>query len=187
MERATLQGGFSDPAPMAARAFRAILNAMARPGRIESITGANPPEPLSPAAGAVLLTLCDVDTPLHIAGAGDTQAVRDWVRFYLGAPLVAAEEATFALGSWSDLLPLSAYRQGTPDYPDRSATLIVEVATLVPEGPILRGPGIRDTARLSLPETDAFRANHALYPLGLDFLFTCAERVAALPRSTEVA
>ena len=54
------------------------------------------------------------------------------------------------------------------------------------DGATLRGPGIRDTAMLSLPETDAFRANRALFPLGLDYVFTCGDLLAALPRSTEV-
>ena len=102
---AHLEGGFSDPAPQAATAFRAIMSAMARPGRIETITGATPPAPLSPAAGAVLLTLCDADTPVHLAGDADCAAVRDWIRFHLGAPLTSPEEAMFAVGRW-DALPL---------------------------------------------------------------------------------
>ena len=182
---AHLEGGFSDPAPQAATAFRAIMSAMARPGRIETITGATPPAPLSPAAGAVLLTLCDADTPVHLAGDADCAAVRDWIRFHLGAPLTSPEEAMFAVGRW-DALPKGAFAIGTSEYPDRSATLIVETDQLSPDGATLRGPGIRDTAMLSLPETDAFRANRALFPLGLDFVFTCGDRLAALPRSTEV-
>ncbi|MDF0601131.1 phosphonate C-P lyase system protein PhnH [Psychromarinibacter sp. C21-152] len=186
MDSASLQGGFADPAPQAATAFRAILNAMARPGRIETVAGAAPPAPLSPAAGAVLLTLCDADTGLYLAGDTDTEAVRDWVRFHLGAPLTGPGEAAFALGRWAALQPLSAYPAGTPDYPDRSTTLIVEMDGLSADGATLRGPGIRDTARLSLPETAAFRANRRLFPLGLDFIFTAGAQVAALPRSTEV-
>jgi alpha-D-ribose 1-methylphosphonate 5-triphosphate synthase subunit PhnH len=37
-----------------------------------------------------------------------------------------------------------------------------------------------------LPETAAFADNRALFPLGLDFIFTCGADVAALPRTTEV-
>ena len=40
-----LQGGFADPAHEAARAFRACLDAMARPGTIHAVTGAQPPAP----------------------------------------------------------------------------------------------------------------------------------------------
>ena len=40
---------------------------------------------------------------------------------------------------------------------------------------------------LSLPEVPAFQANSAMFPLGLDFIFTCGDRLAALPRTTEVS
>ena len=160
---------------------------MARPGRIEKVAGAVPPEPLSPAAGAVLLTLCDPETPLHLAGDADGGAMRDWVTFHCGAPLVAAEAAAFALGNWSALQPVSCFPIGTPDYPDRSATLIVELPDLRAEGAVLRGPGIDGAVALSLPEIAAFQANRRRFPLGLDFLFTSGDRVAALPRSTEVS
>ena len=181
-----LQGGFADPARDAARAFRAIMEAMARPGTIQTASGATPPAPLSPAAGAALLTLCDSDTPLYLAGAVDRSEVRSWIAFHTGAPICQAGQAMFALGTWQALAPLSVYPAGTPDYPDRSATLIVELPALSPEGAVLTGPGIRKEAQLSLPETAAFQANRDLFPLGLDFLFTCGDRIAALPRTTRV-
>ncbi|MBS0124903.1 phosphonate C-P lyase system protein PhnH [Thetidibacter halocola] len=184
MQTHALEGGFTDPATAAAHAFRAVMEAMARPGTIHRLTGAMPPAPLSPAAGAALLTLCDTDTPLHLAGEADCPALRDWIAFHTGAPLVEPGQAMLALGPWQALAPLSAYPVGTPEYPDRSATLIVECPALEPKGATLRGPGIRDTTALSLPETEAFRANRALFPLGLDFLFTCGDRIAALPRTT---
>ena len=50
-----LSGGFADPPIDAARAFRACLDVMARPGRIAKLGGAVPPAPLSVAAGTCLL------------------------------------------------------------------------------------------------------------------------------------
>ncbi len=184
--RDALDGGFTDAAPDAARAFRAILTAMARPGQIARVTGATGPVPMSLAAAAVLLTLCDPTTPLHLAGRYDTDAIRAWVAFHIGAPLVGADSADFVLGDWADLLPLDRFRQGSPDYPDRSATLIVEMRELTAEGATLTGPGIRDSACLSLPDRAAFRDNATRFPLGVDFLFTAGDRVAALPRTTQV-
>lgn len=183
---AVLTGGFADPAVQSAHAFRALLEAMARPGRIQPVTGAAPPAPLSVAAGVALLTLTDPTTPLHLAGAADCAAVRGWIAFHTGAPLVAAEAAQLALGRWADLQPVSRFRIGDPAYPDRSATLIVETDRLDPAGARLTGPGIATEARLSLPETAAFQANRALFPLGFDAILTCGDRLAALPRSTRV-
>lgn len=186
MNAEALTGGFTSPPQQAARAFRAVLNAMARPGTLHTVEGALPPAPLSVAAGVAILTLVDGTTPLHLAGASDCAAVRDWVAFHTGAPLVAAEDAVFALGTWPDLAPVNRFRTGLPDYPDRSATLIVELRDLSAEGARLTGPGIAASAHLSLPETAAFQANRALFPLGYDCLFTCGSLIAALPRSTKV-
>jgi len=93
----------------------------------------------------------------------------------------------FAVGKWDALAPLAVYPLGTSEYPDRSATLIVECSELAASGATLTGPGIEETATLSLPELEAFQANRTLFPLGLDFILTCGERLAALPRSTEVS
>jgi len=186
MDAAALSGGFADTAREAARAFRASLDAMARPGTLQQVTGALPPAPLSPAAGALILTLADTTTGLHLAPSHDVAAVRDWITFHTGAPLVAPEAAVFALGTWAALHPLDRFPIGRADYPDRSATLIVEMLALAASGVRLTGPGIKDTAHLSLPETEAFVQNAQLFPLGLDFFFTAGDLLAALPRTTKI-
>lgn len=186
MEAQTLSGGFSDPAIQSAHAFRSVMEAMARPGKIHDITGAEPPAPLSKAAGAVLLTLCDTDTPIYLAGDADCDAVRAWLAFQTGAPLMGPSHAMFAVGTWDALVPLSAYPIGTSEYPDRSTTLILEQDKLT-TGALLTGPGIKERASLNLPETTAFQVNRSMFPLGLDFIFTCGDQLAALPRSTIVS
>lgn len=181
-----LSGGFADPAHDSARGFRAVLDAMARPGTLHDLALATGPAPLSPAAATVLLVLCDRTTPLHLAPSHDTPALRDWIAFHCGAPLVDAADAAFALGRWDALLPLDRFAIGTPEYPDRAATLIVDGHDFDAAPATLSGPGIRDTARLALPDPAAFAANHAGFPLGWDAILTHGTRLAALPRSTEV-
>jgi alpha-D-ribose 1-methylphosphonate 5-triphosphate synthase subunit PhnH len=181
-----LEGGFADPAVQGARAFRAVMQAMATPGRILAAADARPPAPLSPAAGTVLLTLADATTPLFLAPGHDTPAVRDWIAFHTGAPVAEAGAVVFALGGWAALQPVDRFSAGTPEYPDGSVTLIVEVPRLVGEGMRLTGPGLREHAWLSLPEAAAFQANHARFPQGFDTILTCGDRLAALPRSTWV-
>lgn len=181
-----LLGGFADAPTQSARSFRAVLEAISRPGRIETVAGAVPPAPLSVAAGVLVLTLCDPTTPVHLAGAHDCAVLRDWITFHTGAPLVGAEAAHFAIGTWEALSPVNRFAIGLPDYPDRSATLIVEMPALSPEGARLSGPGINGIAHLSLPETAAFVANRAQFPLGFDTYLTSEDRLAGLPRSTRV-
>jgi alpha-D-ribose 1-methylphosphonate 5-triphosphate synthase subunit PhnH len=184
MDATALQGGFSDPAIESARAFRAILNAMARPGLVAQVSGVLPPAPLSVAGGVALLVLADGTTPVHLAGACDVAAVRDWVRFHTGAPLVAAEAAVFAVGAWAALQPLARFPLGTADYPDRSATLIVEVAAHFPATRRLTGPGIATAIELALPGEVGVNAGR--FPLGLDVILTSGAEIACLPRSTKV-
>lgn len=186
MDAQTLGGGFTEPAIQSAHAFRSVMEAMARPGKICDIAGAAPPAALSRAAGSVLLTLCDADTPVYLAGKTDTPEVRAWLAFHTGAPVKGPSHAMFAVGTWDALLPLSAYQIGTSEYPDRSATLIVEGEALR-QGATLSGPGIKETSSLNVPDAAALQANHAMFPLGLDFIFTSGDQLAALPRSTEVS
>lgn len=187
MNVSSLDGGFDNRETDAAFAFRSLLNVMAKPGTIQSISGGAAPAPLSKAASTLLLTLCDADTPIYLAGKYANSAIKEWIAFHIGAPLCERKDAQFAVGTLDELLPLSDYPIGTAEYPDRSSTMIVEVEGLENLGATLSGPGIKNTAQLSLPgELILYQNNNAHFPLGLDFLFTSGSQVAALPRSTKV-
>ena len=186
MELRSLSGGFENAPIDASRAFRAVLNAMARPGVIEPITGAQGPAPMSSAMATVMLTLCDPETPIYLAASHNTPDIRDWIAFHIGAPIVTADKAAFAIGTWDTLCPVTQFPIGTSEYPDQSATVIVDVEHLDQHGATLRGPGIKDTAQLNLPDVVAFQMNTVLFPLGLDFILTAGDQVAALPRTTKV-
>jgi alpha-D-ribose 1-methylphosphonate 5-triphosphate synthase subunit PhnH len=138
------------------------------------------------AAGVLLLVLADQTTPVHLAGAWDCPLVRGWITFHCGAPLVGPGDAVFAVGDWAALQPVGRFPIGRADYPDRAATLIVEMPVLEASGARLTGPGIAVEAHLSLPEVAAFQANRALFPLGFDTFLTSGDRLAGLPRSSRV-
>jgi alpha-D-ribose 1-methylphosphonate 5-triphosphate synthase subunit PhnH len=140
------------------------------------------------------LTLADYETPLWLdrvlAGA---ESVAAFLRFHTGARLVSEPaEASFALISdVANAPPLSAFAQGTPDYPDRSTTLIIEVERFSAEGWRLQGPGIAgETAFGAAPLAADFGAqlvaNRAQFPLGVDVIFAAPLAVAALPRSVQL-
>ncbi|MEL6219815.1 MAG: phosphonate C-P lyase system protein PhnH [Pseudomonadota bacterium] len=187
-----LEGAFANPAQDAAAAFRCVLDAFARPGRVGEMRGAEPPEGVSPAAGAALLTLADAETALWLPERLVGSPVAEWLSFHTNAPLTADRKAAqFAVGCWEELGLLTGWSQGTPSYPDRSATLIVEVEALE-GGPALTlsGPGIPGSCSFAptLPPEAGLQlaANHRRFPLGLDLLFSAGTHVAALPRSTRI-
>lgn len=186
-----LAPGFADPVLDSQRTFRAVLQAMAEPGRrLPLDTGLEPPAPLRPPAAAVALALLDYDTPVWLDG--DVPAVGDWLRFHTGCPVVADPAGAafaIALAGWPALDALPA---GTDAYPDRSATLIAQVDTLAGDGLRLTGPGIDGAAGFGFAPMPtgfvaAWTANMRLFPRGIDLILCDDTGVAALPRTCAVA
>ena len=142
---------------------------------------------------AFLLTFADRETPLWLEAGLDKQEVRDFLRFHAGSPIVHAREAaTFAviIGGGGD--PFAGFAIGTDTYPDRAATLVIEVPSLE-DGPSCtwRGPGIDGETRVAIAGLGsrfwpAWAANHALFPCGVDLVFASGSRLVSLPRSVAV-
>ncbi|MFN8982321.1 MAG: phosphonate C-P lyase system protein PhnH [Alphaproteobacteria bacterium] len=186
-----LTPGFANPVLDAQASFRAILEAMSRPGRIQRIDARiTPPAPLCSAAGAALLSLADADTPLWL-DAGD--AVAEWLRFHCGAPItrdIGAARFALACGAAPSLETLDV---GTDEDPQLGATLILQVAGLVAgDGWRLTGPGIEHEHRLCVVGAPAdfvaaWALNQALFPRGVDVLLCAGDSIAALPRSVMIA
>jgi alpha-D-ribose 1-methylphosphonate 5-triphosphate synthase subunit PhnH len=189
---AALSPGLADPVADAQGCFRAVLDAMSRPGSVRRVPAdVRPPAPLVPAAAAVLLTLADAATPVWTDAGPDAAA---WLAFHAGCPLAASPGgAAFVLACGAPP-PFDALEQGTDEEPHRSATLVVQVAALEPgrgDGWRLSGPGIETEHRLrvsGLPEGFAARwaANRAAFPRGVDVILCAGRDVAALPRTTAV-
>jgi alpha-D-ribose 1-methylphosphonate 5-triphosphate synthase subunit PhnH len=190
----TLAPGLADPSHDAQQLFRAILDATSHPGRIVSLPGAPVgPGTLSAAATAYLLTLADRDTPVWLAPEFDRPEVRNFLRFHAGAPIVTTRaEASFGVVMAGTPQPFDGFNLGTDAYPDRSATLLIEVPDLR-SGPIRRwrGPGIADRASVGIAGLgeefwNDWAANHGLFPCGVDLVFTAGTELCALPRSIAV-
>lgn len=179
----------------ASHAFRAIMGAVSRPGRILPLAWAHvAPSPLWATAAAVARTLCDFQTPVWLAPELHDEGVRSYIRFHTGAPIAAKpEEASFIfLQATVAAIDPSLFAQGTHEYPDRSATLVIQVAMLSNAGEVeLSGPGIPLPLKLHAEGvTPSFwgsmAENHAQFPLGVDVIFVSPDAIAALPRSTAI-
>ena len=176
-------------------AFRALMDAMARPGEIKELCGIDAPAPLTAGMAAIVRSLADFETPVWFDDALAAEpAVAAWIRFQTGAPVVAdPQQATFALIGDPDALPdFTVFSPGSAEYPDRSCTVIVQVERFSGALVSLSGPGIRTERTLAaepLPDdfTERWQANRALFPCGIDLLLVANDRVAALPRTVSVA
>ena len=190
----TLAAGFADISHDSQRVFRAVLDAFSHPGRIVAVPAAvETAGALSVAATAFVLTLVDRETPIWLAPEFDTADVRDFVRFHTGAPIVAGTEgAIFGLATPARQPMFDGFAIGSDPYPDRSATLVIQVPALR-GGPALtlRGPGNDGSVTASiagLPESfwSEWTANRALFPCGVDVVFAAGSELLALPRSIAV-
>lgn len=175
-------------------AFRAVMEAFARPGDIRTLDEVAAPAPLAPATAALVQALADYETPIWLdAMFAAVPVVGEWIRFQTGAAVVKdARDAAFALVADSLALPdLDSFAVGTEDYPDRSTTVIVQVALFKGLAFTLKGPGIKDRRSLAatpLPVdfAERLRTNRELFPRGVDVVLVAGAQVAALPRSVRV-
>lgn len=191
----TLLPGYADPVTDCQRAFRAVLDAMARPGTVVAFEGPpEPPEGVSGTVAGLLLTLCDAATAVWLEPRLAVGPLSSYLRFHTGAPLCAdpAEAAFAVLAPSASALPLDALPAGTPDYPDRSATVIVEVDGFGNGVTVrLAGPGIESETGISvvgLPNGfwPAMQRNATRFPLGIDVILAGPGAVATLPRSSRI-
>lgn len=191
----SLAGGFPDAVLNSQSVFRSLMDSMARPGTIALVLPAiAPPAPLGVAAGALMLTLCDIDTPVWLSPELTKSGTSAWLSFHCGAPLTREKtEARFAfLEAGAAMPPFSLFAAGTQDYPDRSTTLVIEVTSLTEGRPLtLSGPGIRDVTTIALdglpePFLHQWVGNRALFPRGVDVVLTAGREFLCLPRTTHI-
>jgi alpha-D-ribose 1-methylphosphonate 5-triphosphate synthase subunit PhnH len=196
MDQDSLTGGFAEPVFDSQAVFRAVMDAMARPGTLQTVSlQIKPPQGFGLAQGAIALTLCDQEVGVWLSSSLAKASVGAWIGFHTGATMVDAKsECQFAfVEAGMARLTFSAFPLGTQDYPDRSATLVLELAALT-GGPelVLQGPGIRDQAMIApvgLPEGFLlhWQDSHQQFPRGVDLILTAGRDLICLPRSVTIS
>ena len=195
--------GFADSTAQSQVVFRSALDAMARPGTPVSIPAASlvsPTPGTHAAAASLLLALLDQDCALWLSPTLADSSAAAWLRFHTGCQMVRdCSKADFVwAASIAELPPLKQLKQGSAEYPDQSATCVVDVtawriaAQSEADAVSLRGPGVRDALTLAVDGLDAnfVQQHHAMQehaPCGVD-MFCCADDVLlGFPRSVRLA
>lgn len=184
--------GFQDTVHDAQTTFRALLEALAHPGRscpLPSLT--TPPTGMFPACAAACLTLLDLETQVWLQPGLD---IESWLRFHTGCRFTGEpHRANFAvIGDVARSPDLQAFNPGTAEYPELSTTLLIQVEHLVEgEAVVLQGPGILGERTIA-PQLPAqfwqqWLRNHHAYPLGVDVFLFDQTHVIGLPRTTKLA
>ena len=188
--------GFSDLAQGSQTVFRAALDALSRPGRIQTVhsDAQLPAGSAQSAAANVLLALLDQDCTLWLSPSLASAPVAAYLRFHTGCQIVdKPEQAQFVwAASGAELPPLGILANGTEYEPEFGATCLVQVDALDDAaGWTLRGPGIRDTQRLAVQGLPSdfvaqWTACQTHFPQGVDLLLSAGDRLAGLPRTTRI-
>ncbi|WP_415855122.1 phosphonate C-P lyase system protein PhnH [Sinomonas sp. G460-2] len=185
--------GFVDPPRDAQHAFRAILDALARPTR--SFPLKSPPQPpaaLGRGLAAVALTVLDEDCTVWLGGDLDDPEVTAWLDFHAGARRVEASNADFVFASPRSLPLLDSLRLGTDEAPHLSTTVVLDVRgcqgarRFSAEGPGINGAAVVDAPWADSAFAEQWRRNAALFPRGVDLLLVDADTISALPRTTRL-
>lgn len=189
----TMARGFVEPVFDAQASFRKIMHALATPGRTMTLKAdLQAPDPLNLAATAALLALCDFETMLWLSPSLARQGtIGEYLGFHTGTRLASdPASASFALIDLAqDPLDIGCFAKGTPEYPDRSTTVVLLCSSLTgPDAIGFMGPGIAGRTRLGFSPMPAdFRTqwddNRQSFPLGVDLILTCGSELMALPRS----
>mgnify|MGYP000131453347 FL=1 len=186
--------GFLNPVLGPQQTFRAIIEAMARPGQLIKIKSKlNNIEMLNMASAAVCLTLLDDETPLWTDLSWNCTAV-NWFQIHCGCSVVTEPcMAHFALITRpADMPLLDDFKIGDEEHPESAATLIIQVEGFNdPNVKILGGSGIKSTTHFApagIPKIfwQQWQLQAALFPLGVDIFFTSNDILAALPRTTQI-
>jgi alpha-D-ribose 1-methylphosphonate 5-triphosphate synthase subunit PhnH len=174
------------------RIFRAVLDALARPGTTTHLSvSAGVPAALGP-----LLALADLDTPVYVLGDSATDGATDTEQ-WLRAVALATSAPTSGLGEArlvAALRPvtvdeLRAVRVGSPAEPEEAALVTLAVPALT-GGPTVRltGPGTASGAVITaagLPAGWLDARDAVAFPAGCDLLLVDPDGACVgLPRST---
>ncbi len=187
-----MAAGLPDLVHASQQAFRAVLDALARPGQIRVVGPALPDVELGAAASRLLLSLCDEDT--RVWWQRPDTSLQRWLQFHTGARAETQPQSAHfgVLQSLEPKLSLPDFAVGTNEAPELSTTLLIELPALS-GGPELewRGPGINGMQRVGLQGVPIefwaqWQANHAAFPRGVDIVFTCGDSAMGLPRTTRV-
>ena len=169
-------------------AFRAVLQAMSRPGTIVAL-----PEGEAEPAVRLLSCLLDNETGFFVLGDPDLETRLARPSGCRPCPLAEADFIVAAHGVTGSCL--AGCRRGSLEYPHTGATVVYLVRRLGGPGMAigLAGPGIREREVLMVDglgsgEPGILATINRDFPLGVDAILLDREgRLACIPRSTTIA
>ena len=196
MDLENIEPGFKHEATDSQSVFRVALNALSYPGRLWTVEAESGlPGRGHAAAAKLMLGLLDDDCLVWLSSSLANSDVSSWLRFHTGCQFVRnIALADFVWVGEGDVMPLlESMNAGDDEYPDQSATCLIEVSEINTDdgGWYLQGPGIEVTQMLKVEKKPydfdvQWSRNHSNFPRGVDIYFISANVIAGLPRTTQL-
>lgn len=188
--------GFAEPVLNSQEVFRAVLDCLSRPARpLKLEADLAPPGNLAKGAAALVLALCDGDTPVWLDAVLRGEEVSAWIAFQTGAPLttIPSNAAFGIVGNPARMPQFEDFAQGTQEFPDRSTTLVLAVDA-IGEGEEFdfSGPGIVGVSHVKVTGLPSgfrqwWRSNTQRFPRGVDLVLVAPDgMIAGLPRTARL-
>jgi alpha-D-ribose 1-methylphosphonate 5-triphosphate synthase subunit PhnH len=192
----SIPAGFAHPVFESQGTFRVILEAMSRPGTVVPLpVKAAGPAGWSASMTSAVLTLCDMDTPVWLDAACNTEDALRFLRFHCGCPLTdAPAKASFAVVTRHELMPsFDEFSLGSAEYPEKSTTVLLASDLSSDSGDAVRisGPGVDGEGRIPLSWLPSgfirmWSHNNRLFPRGIDLILVGHDQVVGLPRTLKM-
>ncbi len=169
--------------------FRVLMDSMARPGKILTLPG-------SGTILSVCSALLDHEVKFSVIGEETHENLIRDIYENSKSEYTRSDLADYVIvtgGSSSG--GIKSLNRGTPEFPDRGATILYLAEELGYDGGCkisLEGPGISGKIELTIKgidplDIDDIRELNSEFPLGVDLFFIDRKsRVAALPRSSKI-
>jgi alpha-D-ribose 1-methylphosphonate 5-triphosphate synthase subunit PhnH len=187
--------------------FRRILDAMARPGKVQTMTADQQivAASLGRQAGylmGIARTLLDVEVTFCIRAEMEKEnGLAELIPLYTNSAAAPAATADFIfMNGADDPAVLKDLYRGSLEFPDRGATVVIAVSYVCSERPYeseggltlaISGPGVNGerllyTGGLRRAQVAALNEVNQEFPLGIDLIIIAGDKLACIPRSSAV-
>jgi len=195
-----MSAGFENIERDSQRIFRTVMDSFSRPGLrfdMSALVQASPGETAS-VAGTLLLALMESASSLCVSKSLHITQWPSFLKFHTGCVLTQdSSQAQFIwIQQMQDLPSLMNCALGSPEFPDQSSTLIIDVEAIHSPstqgaGQVWSGPGIKEPMVIDimgLPKAFWLERQNLqnLYPCGIDVIFCTPSQIVSLPRSTHI-
>jgi alpha-D-ribose 1-methylphosphonate 5-triphosphate synthase subunit PhnH len=181
--------------------FRIIMDAMARPGKINLMdkTSIEPPTGFNKASGIIGFSLLNADVSFYVLKRENKESISEYISLNTQAAIASIDTADFIfLQGKGDSSALYHVKKGSLSYPENSASIIIDATKISYETEsegstkiVLKGPGIESSSEVFITGIDPLifettKDINAEFPLGIDLIFTDTNGfILCIPRSNQ--